>query len=453
MKKQLFIFAIAFTLLACNKKQPVDYTLISGNIKNNSVNELLLGKEGIGTIKKIVVNADGTFNDTIKNASGLNILMVAKSSVFLYLDNGMSLNINADEKDFDNSLSITGKGNEISNYLLFKRTKEREYAKFIKLDEDGFKKKIKELNSILSRVIDTMHGIPESYKTAEKRSLNYKYLNKLLFYYSFQKRQSKEPIDFKEPIALKTMDYNNEADYLFSSDYKQLVKKHYKKEIQKIAEKDSIDFGSAGFKVLSKISNATIKNQMLFSVAKRSISKVEDLESYYNQYMKESTDEANNVKITEIYNNLKKLRKGSISPKFINYENNAGGTLSLNDLLNKGKYIYVDIWATWCGPCRAEVPHLKRIEEQYHDKNIEFLSISIDEAKNHDKWKKMIVDDALGGIQLLADNDWKSQFIKDYNINGIPRFILIDPKGNIIDAEAPRPSDSKLISLFNELSI
>ena len=143
--------------------------------------------------------------------------------------------------------------------------------------------------------------------------------------------------------------------------------------------------------------------------------------------------------------------KGQESPKFINYENDAGGTTSLNDL--KGKYVYIDIWATWCGPCKREIPFLKEVENTYHDKNIAFVSISLDQEKDRDKWKQMIVDKELGGLQLFADNNWKSTFVKDYAITGIPRFILIDPEGKVVSADAPRPSDETLIDLFNELNI
>jgi thiol-disulfide isomerase/thioredoxin len=145
------------------------------------------------------------------------------------------------------------------------------------------------------------------------------------------------------------------------------------------------------------------------------------------------------------------LAKGKESPKFVRYENNAGGQTSLHDL--KGKYVYIDVWATWCGPCIAETPYLKKIEEAYLGKNIEFVSISIDERKEYDKWKSMIKDKELGGIQLLADKAWNSDFILDYKIIGIPRFILIDPKGNIITPKAPRPSEDKLKELFNSLII
>ena len=154
------------------------------------------------------------------------------------------------------------------------------------------------------------------------------------------------------------------------------------------------------------------------------------------------------------------LPKGSPSPVFENYENHKGGTTSLSDL--KGKYVYMDIWATWCAPCKAEIPFLKEVEKKYHGKNIEFVSISVDDARRSGggsmekakaKWEKMVTDLSLGGIQLISDKNWQSDFIANYKVTGIPRFILVDPDGNIVTPDAPRPSSPALIELFNELSI
>lgn len=131
------------------------------------------------------------------------------------------------------------------------------------------------------------------------------------------------------------------------------------------------------------------------------------------------------------------------------YENQKGGKTSLESL--KGKYVYIDVWATWCGPCRAEIPSLKKVEEKYHDKNIAFVSISVDVDKDHDKWKTFVTDKELGGIQLFADKNWNSEFIQSYGINSIPRFILIDPKGNVVKGDAVRPSDPKLQELLDSL--
>jgi thiol-disulfide isomerase/thioredoxin len=154
--------------------------------------------------------------------------------------------------------------------------------------------------------------------------------------------------------------------------------------------------------------------------------------------------------LTKYYEQVQESNKmnNSPSPSF-DYVNYAGGNSKLEDF--KGKYVYIDVWATWCGPCRQEIPFLKKAEEKYHGKNITFISISIDKLKDQEKWKTMIKEKELGGVQLFADNDWNSKFVQDYKITGIPRFILIDPKGNIVKADAARPSSIELIKELDSL--
>lgn len=155
---------------------------------------------------------------------------------------------------------------------------------------------------------------------------------------------------------------------------------------------------------------------------------------------------------------LKKELAGKPSPAFTNYENFKGGTSSLKDF--RGKYVYIDVWATWCGPCKIEIPFLKELEAKFHNRNIEFISISVDDArrsgtmdKAYKAWRTMVADKNLTGTQLITGNGWDVEFIKKYKIDGIPRFILIDPKGNIIDPDAPRPSSAKLTTLLEELGV
>lgn len=165
-----------------------------------------------------------------------------------------------------------------------------------------------------------------------------------------------------------------------------------------------------------------------------------------------------NVKLVDFYttNYAKEnasavsLKAGTPSPKF-NYPNTDGENISLDDL--KGKYIYVDVWATWCGPCKQEIPFLKELNAEFQNKNINFVGLSIDKIEDKEKWLKMVTDENLTGIQIMADKDWNSDFVTAYNITGIPRFILIDKEGNILDADAPRPSDPKLKEVLNGLSL
>ncbi|WP_241687358.1 TlpA disulfide reductase family protein [Flavobacterium sp. YO64] len=117
----------------------------------------------------------------------------------------------------------------------------------------------------------------------------------------------------------------------------------------------------------------------------------------------------------------------------------------------KGKYVYIDLWATWCGPCKAEIPHMKKIEEDYHGKNIVFVSLSLDKPKDAQKWKDFVTKEQLKGIQLMADKDFSSDVAKNYDVNAIPRFLLFDTKGNIINADALRPSNPELREQLDKL--
>ncbi|MBJ6368382.1 TlpA family protein disulfide reductase [Snuella sedimenti] len=124
------------------------------------------------------------------------------------------------------------------------------------------------------------------------------------------------------------------------------------------------------------------------------------------------------------------------------YKDHNGKSVSFSDL--KGKIVYIDVWATWCAPCKKEIPYLKQLEKDLHGKDIQFVSISMDKQKDHEKWKKFIKDKELTGLQLFSDDAFNTRIAKDYKINSIPRFLLFDKEGKIIDANAKRPSEPEL---------
>jgi thiol-disulfide isomerase/thioredoxin len=122
------------------------------------------------------------------------------------------------------------------------------------------------------------------------------------------------------------------------------------------------------------------------------------------------------------------------------YPDKDGNNVSLSDFV--GSVVYVDVWATWCGPCRAEMPFLHNLEAEYGDKNVTFVGVSVDEEKNRQAWLDMMEDKDLKGVQIFADG-W-SQITQDYAINGIPRFMLFDTEGNVADLNADRPSSDDI---------
>lgn len=115
-----------------------------------------------------------------------------------------------------------------------------------------------------------------------------------------------------------------------------------------------------------------------------------------------------------------------------------------------GKVTYIDVWATWCVPCCKEIPHLEKLVEHYkgNDK-IQFISISVD--SNHDAWITKLKKDKPTWNQFNLNREEDRAFSKAWNINGIPRFIMLDKEGNIYDADAIRPSDKDIINTLDGL--
>jgi thiol-disulfide isomerase/thioredoxin len=140
---------------------------------------------------------------------------------------------------------------------------------------------------------------------------------------------------------------------------------------------------------------------------------------------------------------------GALAPAFT-YKDVNGNSVSLSDF--KGKVVYIDIWATWCGPCRAEIPHLKRLKESYkNNKDLVIIGISTDAIRDIEKWKDFVATNELGGIQLHGRTDNDDDIAKLYGVRGIPHFVLIDKQGKIVSGKAPRPSSDELVPMIEKL--
>lgn len=140
------------------------------------------------------------------------------------------------------------------------------------------------------------------------------------------------------------------------------------------------------------------------------------------------------------------LSKGKPSPEF-SFPDIDGKMVSLKDL--RGRYVYIDCWATWCVPCRGEIPALQKLEEMFKGMNIAFVSISCDRDKA--KWETAVREGKMGGIQLWGNED--NEFLQKYRVNGIPRFIFLDPTGRIINPDMTRPSDPATIEALGMVAM
>ena len=198
--------------------------------------------------------------------------------------------------------------------------------------------------------------------------------------------------------------------------------------------------------IADNFKNERVKEVLLNSLAAEyverfGIKNITDLENIYHTYVKDTVLLAD---YQDKYEKWNLSSPGKPSPDFQAVDIN-GKSYSLADF--KGKYLYIDLWATWCGPCQRELPFLKKLESKFEGKNITFLSLSIDHDKA--KWEAKVKSGDLSGVQLLIGRG--SSFQRAYNIEGIPRFLLLDKEGKIINNDMLRPSSDDTERILNTL--
>ena len=131
--------------------------------------------------------------------------------------------------------------------------------------------------------------------------------------------------------------------------------------------------------------------------------------------------------LTKYVENEVDLRKGALFPDFT-LQTPQGEPVSLYSV--KAKVKIIDFWASWCGPCRAENPHVKELYEKYHDAGLEVISVSLDDKK--DKWLKAIEQDGLPWIHVSDLQAWGNPLVKMLGIQGIPYLIVLDKDNRIV---------------------
>jgi peroxiredoxin len=135
------------------------------------------------------------------------------------------------------------------------------------------------------------------------------------------------------------------------------------------------------------------------------------------------------INLKESIDIAKKTGIGRFAMEFTQ-DDTLGKAVSLSAF--KGKFVLIDFWASWCGPCRAENPNVVKVFNKHKDNNFHIIGISLDRPGQKEKWMKAIHDDGLAWTQLSDLKFWDNEVAKQYGIRAIPQNLLLDPEGKII---------------------
>ncbi len=450
IQKLAFTVITAFCFASC--AQNSKGVIISGTIKNNSEPQAYLMNNG-DTLTSIVVDENGNFQKEFESITdGTYFLKFGNTTTEIYLMQGDRLNIQVDLNSPEKSLLFEGLGAGRNNYLA-EKTRMGEVG-LLQYESAEFLNKYRERTDAFKDEL-RKHNIERQFVINEELNLDLKY-----YYYLF--RLNSYVVEANASVQkdfdnLKLTEFDN-PEFFHLKDYVKVL-------AASLLQKQNLS-RSVLDEALNLMSNDEMKGEFVNSLgwawwnnallggidSQSEASKAVEgfivdngkLASYNPEPM-----------VTGTLKTLREMEKSHNTKVQFSYQNIKGQYVSLSDF--KGKYVYIDFWATWCGPCLKEMPGFDRLMEKYHNKNIEFIGLSIDKANKKDKWIETVKTKDIKGIQLNVDEDTKENdpFLSALNVNsywlGIPQYALIDPDGRVISAMVPRPTDPRLDELLSSL--
>ena len=442
--KALIIFLLTFISLSSYSQK---YSIIKGNVENDNLENITLYQTADGNIQKIA-ETDGSYGFLIKpEKPGFYAIGSERMNFILYLKGGEEVNIDL----LENKAELNGK-NTKENKALYKW---EDYAADIRLKSVFFNKTLSTYEDFFpefATFLEGMESLKKSLKSGNKEfdAMLQKLIDYETDYYAAiflltPRRKHPERSQWLEYYKHIVSDEKFTNDDVLQYPYGIDMLTTYCSFAQYIAPKEGVDYIDD---CLTYLHNDRLKGEYVIN---KDFQRYKSYDQYLNgveKYGKYFVTPSLKARAEAVGTKLYDTRAGGIAADFT-YPDVNGKMVSLSDF--KGKVVLVDVWATWCGPCRGEIPHLKKLEEEMHGKDVVFLGVSVDEVKDKQKWLDFIEKEGLKGVQVLAGG-W-SKITKDYKINGIPRFMVFDRKGNIVSVDAPRPSNPALKKMLeNELN-
>ena len=439
MRKLVVMLFISLLVFACQKEKSVS---VNVTVKDKNIDEgVYFGLMKMDTM--LQMNAEGKASVVLPvDEPQYGIVKYKWKTTAIYLEPGKGLDVIWDMRPSGLEIEFAGDGADKNNFINGKETRVPVMGDF-GLKEDEFLEKIDQYIADNNKVLESK-GFDKVFQEKEKTRLLYDVCG-ILWQYAQNRDCSEEYIAKMKSLMV-------EEDWLLQLDsytnFMEGAVAYFAGKALENQENASVKEKTLNVLnyVLSNIKSQAVKEYLVasFSISYIDSEGVDDAEEVKAIFNKEVTNPVMQAAFNSLYAQGSSVAKGSKAHGF-KYLDINGKEVSLDDF--KGRYVYIDIWATWCAPCREEYPHLQMLEKAFQGTNISFVSISTDQDEA--KWKQTVKDEKMGGIQLHTGGD--EDFLNAFRVKGIPRFILINPEGRIENANMTRPSDPMTIEYLGML--
>ena len=446
MKRLILWVLCPFILWGCSSPRNIVLTF---DVSDPTAGEIILVNHAdiltvpLDSAGHAVVELDGT------DAAYMQV-WYGRSGRKIFVERGDRVSVSFDAADMDGTFVFDGEKEKAVRYLddiTLSPLSDDVYA----LEFHEFQKKLNAKRDDALKILNAYDtGKSGGFRKMEEGRIHYAYATPLLMY----------------PIGHMLMSQN--PDYVPDEDYYETIRSYFVEDSRLVDLDEYRSFIIEAARVLDE-ENRNEKDLRLKTAAQMQfitdeftdtkvvsslvhylaasyvdvygIDDIDEILTIYKTYVK---DEALIAGFAEKYDKWDLSKPGRKSPDFKAVDPE-GKEWTLADF--KGRYVYIDLWATWCNPCKKELPHLKALEERFKDAQIAFVSLSTDGDK--EKWEEMVRTTDMTDIQLYIGP--RSSFQKAYNIDGIPRFILLDKEGVIISNDMSRPSSPETVPYLEGL--
>lgn len=386
--------------------------------------------------------------------------------VLLYAEAGDTIRLTADATKPDSAIQFEGKLAAAHRYFIDERALFAKRLESLERDttltETTFIQKLETLETEGVHYLRTRSqalGLPDSFRNFATQRIRYMLASRRMSFAFRAGRKVGLETMLMSPAyrtALDNIPRQND-DVIGCEEYRSFVSNYYYNSIWNSRDKEYYasaplgQFDADVYDVMNKDLRGITREVLLANVLVSALSerKLEDaIIKRINDYRQLQPQKVFLAQLEKEKSRVEPFAAGKAAPTFT-LKDTAGNTISLSDF--KGKVVYLDFWASWCGPCIREMPHSKKLKENLAGKDVVFIYVSVDDDEK--EWRKAIQKHKISGIHLHAQQAWKDPVAAAYNVpnSGIPSYFLIDRQGRFARSASLRPSTKNLEKVFHEI--